>query len=45
MDLLRDRNNNVGDVAELACYSSAAHFAKVFKDITGKSPSVWRKSQ
>ncbi len=44
MDLLVDKKRQVGDVAELTGYSSMAHFSKTFKDITGKSPSEWRRT-
>ena len=45
MELLRNTDHNIGVVAELSGYSSTAHFGKIFKEITGKSPSAWRKSQ
>ncbi len=45
MELLRNTTHNIGEVAELSGYSSTAHFGKIFKELTGKSPSAWRKSQ
>ena len=42
MDLLVDKSRQIGNVAELAGYASTAHFSKIFKDVTGQSPSEWR---
>lgn len=44
MDLLVDKDKQIGDVAELTGYSSMAHFSKVFKEVTGQSPSEWRNT-
>jgi transcriptional regulator GlxA family with amidase domain len=44
MDLLRDPRIPVGDVAEQSRYGSAAHFSKIFKEVSGKSPSEWRRN-
>ncbi len=44
MDLLRNPANRIGTVAELAGYSSAAHFSKTFKEHTGQSPTEWRNN-
>jgi len=42
MELLADKERQIGDVAEMTGYSSAAHFSKIFKEIIGESPTEWR---
>lgn len=44
MDLLREPEKPIGDVADETGYSSVAHFSKIFKDVTGQSPSQWRRN-
>lgn len=44
MELLSGSDKRVGEIAELTGYSSVAHFSRTFKDVTGKSPSEWRKT-
>jgi AraC-like DNA-binding protein len=44
MDLLKNENFQIGEIAEKAGYSSAAHFSKLFKEYTGSAPSVWRNN-
>ncbi|TKB11832.1 two-component regulator propeller domain-containing protein [Desulforhopalus sp. IMCC35007] len=44
MDLLRNPNTQIGEIAEKAGYSSAAHFSKLFKEYTGSTPSAWRNN-
>jgi len=45
MGLLVDKEKQIGDIAVATGYSSAAHFSKIFKEMTGQSPSEWRRSQ
>ncbi len=42
MELLRNTQLSISDVAARCGFSSSSYFSKVFKDETGKSPSVWR---
>jgi AraC-like DNA-binding protein len=44
MDLLKNPAYQIGEIAEKAGYSSAAHFSKLFKEYTGSTPSAWRNS-
>jgi ligand-binding sensor domain-containing protein/signal transduction histidine kinase/DNA-binding response OmpR family regulator len=44
MDLLKNPVYQIGEVADKAGYSSGAHFSKLFKEHTGRTPSDWRKN-
>ena len=43
-ELLRDPSLSITDVSEAVGYSSAAHFSRIFKQITGLSPAKYRNS-
>lgn len=44
MELLADKEKNISEVSEISGYSSVAHFSKIFKEITGESPTEWRNN-
>ena len=43
-ELLRDPSLSITDVSEAVGYSGAAHFSRIFKQITGLSPAKYRNS-
>lgn len=44
MVLLKEKEHQIGEVAEMTDYSSTAHFSKAFKEVVGKSPSQWHQN-
>lgn len=42
--LLRENNLSISQVSSAVGYSEHSYFCRVFKKITGKTPSVWRRS-
>lgn len=43
-ELLKNPQNKISDIAYGLGFSDPAHFSRAFKEITGLSPSAWRKS-
>ena len=44
IDLLKDKNYSLSEIAYLTGFSDQSHFTRIFKQHTGKSPSVFRKN-
>lgn len=42
-NLLRRTDKSVTDIAEIVGYNSATHFGRIFKNITGTSPLLYKK--
>ncbi len=42
-NLLRRTDKSVSDIAEIVGYNSATHFGRIFKNITGTSPLLYKK--
>lgn len=43
--LLKETNYSIAQVSEMTGYSEQSYFSRVFKKITGKTPSIWRRKQ
>lgn len=43
--LLKDTNLSIAQISGEVGYSEHSYFSRVFKKITGKTPSIWRRSQ
>ena len=43
-ELLRDPSLRIGDIGEMVGYADTAHFAKVFRKVTGMSANEYRNS-
>ena len=44
IELLKESKNSLAEIAYLTGFSDQSHFNRIFKKVTGKSPSVYRKS-
>lgn len=42
--LLSD-GSSISEIADLFAYSSVSHFGRVFKSVTGMTPSAWRRNE
>jgi len=43
IELLKESKNSLAEIAYLTGFSDQSHFNRIFKKVTGKSPSVYRK--
>lgn len=43
LDLLKDPGNSLAEIAYLTGFSDQSHFTRIFKKVTGKNPSEYRK--
>lgn len=43
LEQLESRDGAIGDLAEVAGYQSGCTFSRAFKDVTGKTPSEYRR--
>jgi len=44
-NLLTETSLSIGEIAEQCGYKSAIHFSRQFKQHTGVSPNLWKKSR
>ena len=44
-ELLKDTRYSIAEISEMVGYSEHSYFSRVFRKITGKTPSVWRRRQ